>query len=448
MLFQIKSSFLLLAIVMLVACALKAPLAVGQDTDKKDTAGNKDTQANKGTGYLVARPFLLVTGVTTYTDVPGNVAEPEKVGEDGKKTAAKLASPGTAGVGESINVRIQGLTQAVKDYKINPAEFVLYLEDTPLKEVRPKAIGDDSLIFLLERKTADNTAWNSLLGRPESAVKERVRVSVGPPDGPPMIASNDAKFNLAIFNKPWAIGSFLFLLAAILVCFYLAGKTNLLRDSGPPNPPPNARKPYSLARVQVAWWFFLVIGSFLLIYLITGEFSINEQALILIGIGTGTALGAAMIDSTKRGTADTDLFTLRPEQSKLEAEVAELTSSVETLSGKANPTPADLDALKTAKGELAEKQTQLTETDKRIADSEAGLSKPVSEGLAKDLVTDASGISFHRFQMIIWTIVLGALFVIGVYKDLAMPQFSATMLALMGISAGTYLGFKIPEKTS
>jgi hypothetical protein len=27
-----------------------------------------------------------------------------------------------------------------------------------------------------------------------------------------------------------------------------------------------------------------------------------------------------------------------------------------------------------------------------------------------------------------------------------MPQFSDTLLALMGISAGTYVGFKIPEQ--
>jgi hypothetical protein len=27
-----------------------------------------------------------------------------------------------------------------------------------------------------------------------------------------------------------------------------------------------------------------------------------------------------------------------------------------------------------------------------------------------------------------------------------MPEFSTTLLALMGISSGTYLGFKIPER--
>jgi hypothetical protein len=30
--------------------------------------------------------------------------------------------------------------------------------------------------------------------------------------------------------------------------------------------------------------------------------------------------------------------------------------------------------------------------------------------------------------------------------DLTMPEFSATMLALMGISWGTYIGFKLPLK--
>jgi len=30
--------------------------------------------------------------------------------------------------------------------------------------------------------------------------------------------------------------------------------------------------------------------------------------------------------------------------------------------------------------------------------------------------------------------------------DLTMPEFSATMLALMGISSGTYIGFKLPMR--
>src|SRR5262249_3292899 len=96
--------------------------------------------------------------------------------------------------------------------------------------------------------------------------------------------------------------------------------------------------------------------------------------------------------------------------------------------------------------DLATKQAQLVQTNKQIDDATAGLTRPVSEGPVKDLLTDSDGISFHRFQMLVWTIVLAFLFVIGVYQTLTMPTFSNTLLSLMGISSGTYLGFKIPEK--
>ena len=62
-----------------------------------------------------------------------------------------------------------------------------------------------------------------------------------------------------------------------------------------------------------------------------------------------------------------------------------------------------------------------------------------------DILSDADGVSFHRFQNAGWTLVLGIIFVAQVYEVLAMPKFDNTLLALMGISAGTYLGLKIPE---
>jgi hypothetical protein len=41
---------------------------------------------------------------------------------------------------------------------------------------------------------------------------------------------------------------------------------------------------------------------------------------------------------------------------------------------------------------------------------------------------------------------LAIVFVDAVYKQLALPVFSDTLLGLMGVSAGTYIGFKFPEK--
>jgi len=71
-----------------------------------------------------------------------------------------------------------------------------------------------------------------------------------------------------------------------------------------------------------------------------------------------------------------------------------------------------------------------------------------SRGFLNDVMSDPNGVSLHRFQMFVWTLVLGILFLYSVWYRLSMPDFSATLLALLGISAGTYLGFKIPEKQS
>src|SRR5947208_14858214 len=70
-----------------------------------------------------------------------------------------------------------------------------------------------------------------------------------------------------------------------------------------------------------------------------------------------------------------------------------------------------------------------------------------SRGFVHDVLSDADGISLHRFQMFIWTLVLGIIFIASVYNNLAMPEFSSTLLGLMGISSGTYVGFKVQEKT-
>jgi hypothetical protein len=68
-----------------------------------------------------------------------------------------------------------------------------------------------------------------------------------------------------------------------------------------------------------------------------------------------------------------------------------------------------------------------------------------SRGFLLDLLTDSGGVSLYRFQMFIWTLVLGIIFVVSIYQKLDMPEFSATLLGLMGISSGTFLGAKFPE---
>lgn len=65
-----------------------------------------------------------------------------------------------------------------------------------------------------------------------------------------------------------------------------------------------------------------------------------------------------------------------------------------------------------------------------------------SAGWWRDILSDSQGVNFHRFQMAVWTFVLGVVFIQQVYRNLSMPDFDNTLLGLLGISAGTYLGLK------
>jgi len=62
-----------------------------------------------------------------------------------------------------------------------------------------------------------------------------------------------------------------------------------------------------------------------------------------------------------------------------------------------------------------------------------------------DLLSDVNGITIQRFQMLVMTVALGIMFLVRVATRLTMPEFDASLLALLGISAGTYIGLKIPE---
>src|SRR5262249_33604528 len=65
--------------------------------------------------------------------------------------------------------------------------------------------------------------------------------------------------------------------------------------------------------------------------------------------------------------------------------------------------------------------------------------------LLRDWLTDEDTYSFHRYQMLAWTLVLGLFFVVKVWSVWELPTFDATMLALLGITSGTYLGFKLQK---
>src|SRR5260370_5551537 len=316
-------------------------------------------------------------------------------------------SPVVASLGAPLEVKVKDLDELVKQAGDRPLGLFLddvWIPDIPAEIIVSSGVPSSQVRFLLVRSTTNRAAWGRLLGRP-GARKEQVPSAVGTQDRKVVTAGPQVELKLlpAAQGKIVLIAAILFVLAAVAVLFRWNG---MLRDYVPNS----VKGPFSLGRVQMAFWFFNIALAFFVIWAATGASdTITVQLLALMGISSWTALGSVVISSNKNEQAH--------------------------------------NAVKTAASELAAAPTSQMAKNS-LTDAQAMATPPHSTGILDDLLTDANGYSLHRVQMLIWTLVLGALFWASVWHDLAMPEFSETLLALMGISAGTYLGFKIPEKQS
>lgn len=342
--------------------------------------------------------------------------------------------------------------------------IALYLDGREMRGLKPESgaplLEEGELQYHLDRTTdpLNNEAWADLLGGPSLKRQDfyyrPTSVSVGLEDGYALPTDVDTrKFELVRLDRGWFLGSSFVFLLVLAALAWLAMYTGLLRDVGPE---PTGTKPmkgllkrwvkkkrkqYSLGRVQMAFWFVLVIGAFLFIWLVTGAHdTVTPSVLGLIGIGAGTGLGAAAIDQGQDGSNSATLAGLKAEKDPLVQEISELDTAVTN----AAASPEKVAALAATR---ALKKARLVVISDKIKALEEDQKAVESKGFFRDILTDPAGeVGFHRFQMAVWTVVLGVLFLRSTWERLSMPEFSGTLLALLGLSVGTYLGFKIPER--
>jgi hypothetical protein len=145
-------------------------------------------------------------------------------------------------------------------------------------------------------------------------------------------------------------------------------------------------RPYSFARVQLWWWSLIILGCYIVTYGITG----HTWAL---SSGCATLFGISALTTTAGTLIDVH----------------------------------DADG-----------------PDKQRHQNQK------SEGFFTDILSDASGISIHRFQAAIFNMAYGVYFVIDVFSDTTkakFPDFDAPTLALLGVSSGTYAVLKVSENS-
>ncbi|MEA2560302.1 MAG: hypothetical protein QOH06_1806 [Acidobacteriota bacterium] len=294
--------------------------------------------------------------------------------------------PGRAGLGDAVILTVKGLGAYLNGDQDACRNLILFLAEVPIPGNPPEACDPytEQVRFQLDRTADSDRAWHVLLAEPVSFTR-KVAVSIGA-KGRLAYPTDVKAFELEIVPAIEFVCFLIGLLLTILLAAYLAKTTMILRNPAPGLP--TAQAPYSLSRFQLAFWSLLVIAAYLFIWLITQELdTITGSVLALLGIGSATALGATIIDQGK----------------------------------PANPPVV-------------------------VA---ATMAVPVaSRGFLNDVLSDEQGLSIYRFQLFAWTLVLGVIFCASVYDGLEMPQFSTTLLGLMGISSGTYLGFKVPEKSA
>jgi len=319
-------------------------------------SGGDADDLSKAKRHLGAMPCVgdtpAVTGVATVND-----------------------DPHQAFVGDWVVISVCDLPKVVETASAAQTSITLFIEGM---DSGNEPVGVDlqagTLTFVLERNEKNRNLWKPYLYDPLFDRDVSLRLSVGIRGEHPLPKTPNSNLTVRLrkIYVDWTTWVWLALLVALSAAIVISAiYTDMLRDGAPIE---GIRQPYSLSRTQMAWWFFLIVLSYVFIWLVTGDRdSIPPSLLGLMGISAATALAASAI-----------------------------------------PT---------------------------------GGARRASQSWWRDLVADENGIvALDRLQIVVWTIVLSGIFLTSVIWDLTMPEFNTTLLALMGISSGTYIGFKLPHK--
>jgi hypothetical protein len=305
-------------------------------------------------------------------------------------------------VRESVEKMLSDVKQGLY-LQLGPARLRhLHAEDPLIKQA---ANGIFRFAFRMRETTEDRTEWNKLRSihtplRPISislafeikGVTHTLRTKLGSSLESGSAGRPEDQFYFRVFSWSSVVAIGLAYLVALLMFYFCAAAPNLLRDQNAPLR--DGRHIFSLSRCQLAWWFFVIFLAWSLLLVITHSAdTLNKTALILLGIGSGTALTGAVAGNVKES--------LRKDGEK-----------------------------------------KLSEEELNLADRPKAFRKG-GFAFLYDLLSDTDTVGFHRFQLVVWNVILGVIFVFWTWTDFAMPEFDSTILGLLGISAATFVGMKM-----
>jgi hypothetical protein len=372
---------------------------------------------------LTAVPGVVAVVPTTEQSSPpsDNSVPPEVIGVTG--------NPVPSG---TLTITVKNLPTLLTLADGDVSRIILHVDGYPLKgmNVRRSSAGDD-LRYDLKRTSESDSAWAALLGRPKLRPR-KVSISVGLENQPiPTRVSGETAQDLNVLGGTgrFVVLVILFLLG-LCVSLLLAKRSTLLRKAAEESMPAKMKR-FSLARSQMAFWFFAVSFSYLFLWMFSGDSpQITLSVLAALLISGSTCLGAAFIDSRERRLIDeirSEKISLKEQMESLEERLRFLAILPDTDDRRER----EIDRLFQLKAQHRRLTTYLP--DREIT----------SHGFISDILSDSEGLSFSRFQLVIWTLILLVVFLSSMYNVFAIPNLDVTLLLLMCIGSVTYLGFKL-----
>lgn len=338
-------------------------------------------------------------------------------------------------MGDRIRVRVEGLSLAAtsatpQGSSFDPRQLVLYLNGYQLEDIhgepvsvmvqgkdQKKILDDNWLAFRLERTDSSQTAWNALLGGTTKPSINAI-VGVGCPGKVAILVSDlQSPPQLKIVLFSWRFWLCLFLVLAIVLIFIRYGRDSLRS--------PGIEGLYSQKEV--------IDGEE---KLITKELKIKKNP----------RFGMAKIFL---GSKEENRNPFSLSISQLAFWTFLIFAAYLIIYG----VTGDYTNILTGQSLILLGINSVTAFGASLIDGHGNErkrkgSQGISKGFLNDILSDSNGVNFQRFQTFMWTAAIGIFFVWEVIKNLAMPEFDDTLLALQGISSATYLGLRGQEQHS
>jgi len=287
----------------------------------------------------------------------------------------------------------------------NTNDIVLVLDNVLLEGIRAYSVNthSDEVRFRMRMDDFDeqkSKEWANVFG-PLNDVRKSVSVSIARSGGTPIATLVNKRsmidgdvvrtakggggyaLNVVVVGTVRLWVSILLALLCDGAVLLAAFRTGIFRASEK-DPAKRKTAPFSLALVQMGFWYVIVVFSMLFLWVVTGSYvPIPPTVLGIVGISTLTGLVAGATDKRK------------------------------------------------------------IERAAAIADQE-GVDTKRHTSFFRDLITDATGNwSLQRVQILVWNLLFGAYYCYQVYRMLTMPDIDESMLVLMGLSSSAYIGGKM-----